>query len=223
MMFIYINILFMEYICKICVKKYASYNSLWYHNKTKHSIGSVKVDVKDVKVSVKDVKVENNVKVQKIKDCKYKCDNCNKYFSCRQSKYEHKKNICNNIKENKDIEEIMKLKLEIDILKLKLELNKTKPTNFKSLNKMLKDKNYNSNNIINSNNTVNNTINLIGFGKEKILESLSLNDKKMILSSKYHCIEKLIEISNCGNHNQFIQNLLEKNEIFSNKVYLRLN
>lgn len=132
-------------------------------------------------------------------------------------KYEHKKNVCNKIKlikdkERKDNEEkeIMKLKLQKDILKLKLELNKTKPTNFKSLNKMLKDKSYNSNNVINSNNTINNTFNLIGFGKENILETLSLNDKKIILSSKYQCIEKLIEISNCGNNNQYIRLVREK-------------
>jgi hypothetical protein len=179
----------MEHICKICIKKYASYNSLWNHNKRKHMMDSVK-------------ECKGNVKEKVIKK-KYECKNCKKKFSCRQSKYEHIKNICNNISSKKEKKEIIKLKLEIDMLKQ--EITKSQPTNFKSLNRMLKYKSYNSNNVINSNNTINNTINLIGFGKENILESLSFNDKKTILSSKYQCIEKLIEISNCGNYNQFIQ------------------
>ena len=188
----------MEYKCEICVKNYSSYNSLWNHNKKNHN---PKI-VKDVNNVIKNVKEKVNI----VKEKKYECDICNRIFSCRQSKYEHKKNICNKIKliKKKDNEEteIIKLKLEIDLLKLKLEL-KTNPTNFKSFNKMLKDKSYNSNNVVNSNNIINNTFNLVGFGKENILESLSLNDKKTILSSKYQCIEKLIEISNCGNNNQY--------------------
>ena len=38
----------MEYKCEQCNKQYASYNSLWNHNKRLHNI-SVKANVKDCK------------------------------------------------------------------------------------------------------------------------------------------------------------------------------
>jgi hypothetical protein len=84
--------MFNEYKCKICEKEYKSYQSLWNHNKIKHNT-AVKDNVKDVKDTVKDVK--DIVKTSK----KHICEICNKEFTSRQSKYEHKKNVCK-IKEN---------------------------------------------------------------------------------------------------------------------------
>jgi hypothetical protein len=38
---------------------------------------------------------------------------------------------------------------------------------------------------------------LVGFGKEEITELLTNNEKKLIMNSKYDCLEKLIEIVHC--------------------------
>jgi hypothetical protein len=71
--------------CKTCNKYYSSYQSLWIHNKKFHHT-NVNDNVTDVKVGVKDI-VKDNKKCER----KYICDMCQKEFSCRQSKYEHKK------------------------------------------------------------------------------------------------------------------------------------
>ena len=73
--------------CNICNKFYSSKSSLCNHNKKFH-ITYVKENVKDVKEIVKDVKDDV------IHHKKYICEICNKHFSSRQSKYEHKKNVC---------------------------------------------------------------------------------------------------------------------------------
>jgi hypothetical protein len=66
-------------------------------------------------------------------------------------------------------------------------------------------KNSNNNNNINSNNTINNiqnNINLIGFGKEEMVELLSNKEKRNILNNGLCCLEKFVEISNCGDHDK---------------------
>jgi hypothetical protein len=148
--------------------------------------------------------------------CKY----CNKIFSHKNSKWRHEK-ICK-LKNDEDKNIIInKQKHDIEILKLKLELEKEKKNNdksFKAINKMLKNRALNKVNVensnlnnscnTNSNNTtnniqINNTIQICGFGKEEILEYLLKKDKKKILNAKNLCLEKLVEITNCGNYNQF--------------------
>jgi len=94
------------FICKICNKRYASYNSLWNHNKRFHN-NNVKINNNNVKINNNNVKINNdNVKITndnvKINN---KCENCNKIFASRQSKWEHKKNktcfkLNNNITNN---------------------------------------------------------------------------------------------------------------------------
>jgi hypothetical protein len=113
--------------------------------------------------------------------------------------------------ETKQKEILLQLaKEEGKILQLKLKLQKsTKIDNItlKKLNKLLlernnKIKNINSNNIINNTQIINN-FQLVGFGKEEIIESLTNQDKKLIMNSKYCSLEKLIEIVHCGKYNQF--------------------
>jgi hypothetical protein len=126
----------------------------------------------------------------------------------------HKKK-CNKIKQKAEELEIEKIKLEqlkeeSKLLKLKIRLQNSKKIDartFKSLNKMLIErshKNINSNNN-NNNNTINNinNFNICGFGKEEIMEVLTMKDKKNILNQRYNCLNKLIEITNCGNYNNF--------------------
>ena len=44
------------FICKICNKKYASYNSLWNHNKRFHN-NNVKINNNNVKINNNNVKI----------------------------------------------------------------------------------------------------------------------------------------------------------------------
>jgi len=74
----------MEYKCKVCVKDYSSYKSLWNHTKKFHkpeSAGS------QLKVSKKSAESQQQVKT--VLDCKY----CNKSYTHKQSRWRHEK-IC---------------------------------------------------------------------------------------------------------------------------------
>jgi hypothetical protein len=105
-------------------------------------------------------------------------------------------------------------------LQLKLKLQKADKVDnitLNKLNKMLlkhnnRIKNSNINSTVNSNNTINvqNNFQLVGFGKEEITEVLTNNEKRLIMNSKYGCLEKLIEIVHCGKYSQF------KNVILTN-------
>ena len=111
------------------------------------------------------------------------------------------------------------LQQEKDILKLKLKLEKSEMIDnvtLKQLNKKLLERHnlikksminsninsHNTNNIQN-NNVINNTFQLVGFGKEEIVELLTMNEKKQIMNARMGCLEKLIEIVHCGDYNQF--------------------
>jgi hypothetical protein len=61
----------------------------------------------------------------------------------------------------------------------------------------------NSFNTINNNQQIINNFQLVGFGKEEVLETLTNNDKRVIMNAKYNSLEKLIEIVHCGKYNQF--------------------
>jgi hypothetical protein len=126
-------------------------------------------------------------------------------------------------KENKQKElEIILKKEEAKILQLKLKLQQADKVDNITLNKLnkmlLKHNNRIKNSTVNSHNTqniqniqnVNNNFQLVGFGKEEITELLTNNEKKLIMNSKYGCLEKLIEIVHCGKYNQF------KNVILTN-------
>jgi len=71
------------------------------------------------------------------------------------------------------------------------------------------NRSYNMNNSnINSNNgntthIQNNNVQLFGFGKEELLNHLTNKEQKNIINSGNLCLEKLIEITNCGQHNEF--------------------
>ena len=95
------------------------------------------------------VKVEENKKI-------IKCEFCNKIFSSKYTKYEHKKKACKIIKFNNN-NEIIKMKNEINELKQFIIQNcKIHPKKLQKINKELVN-----NNIINNNNTINNNNNTI--------------------------------------------------------------
>ena len=198
-----------EYRCLICDKDYKTYQTLWKHNKKFHN--NEKIICQDMSSKCQDVSSKCQVIV---------CENCNKQFNTRQAKSLHKKKckiFTNELDklnaENKQKElSLLLLKEEKEILKLKLKLeksNKIDNITLKKLNKKLLERNnliknstVNSHNQI-QNNIVNNNFQLIGFGKEEVVELLTNKEKKLIMNAKYGCLEKLVETVHCGKYNQF--------------------
>ena len=198
------------YKCNLCNKNYSSYQSLWNHNNNFHNNDKTNINNKSLT-----------------------CDLCNKLFKTRSSKSIHKKKCLNknnnqievlkeitkqrelDIKEKElDIKQKeLEIKLQLieeekELLKLKIESDNYNNLTIKKLNKKLKEK-YNliKNSTINSHNNTqniyNNTIQLIGLGKEEVIEVLTMNEKKQIINARYGCLEKLIQIIHCGKYNQF--------------------
>lgn len=74
----------MEYKCKVCVKNYSSYQSLWIHTKKFHKTPSAESQPK-----VSEKSAESQQQVKTVLDCKY----CNKSYNHKQSRWRHEK-IC---------------------------------------------------------------------------------------------------------------------------------
>jgi hypothetical protein len=165
-----------EYNCRHCNKKYYKKSSRWSHEQ------------KCVIVISNTNKINNEIKQKELELLV--------------------------AKEKKEI-----LKHEENILKLKLKLEKSEMIDnvtLRQLNKKLMERNNlikksminsNVNSSVNShNNTQNNIYNnfqLVSFGKEDVVELLTMNEKKQIMNARMGCLEKLIEIVHCGNYNQF--------------------
>lgn len=97
----------MENFCKICNKKYSSYQSLWIHNKKYHN-GN---------------KEQNEHKNTPEQNKNYECEYCNNFFSFYQSKWRHEK-ICK--KKNLTLEivnKIEKIEKEMQLLKTEPKIN----------------------------------------------------------------------------------------------------
>jgi len=204
-----------EYRCLICDKNYKTYQTLWKHNKKFHNnnnCNSIPIVSESIPI-VSIINIDKNT-----------CKICNKKYSSPQNRWKHEQKCKNNNKiftneidklnaENKQKElSLLLLKEEKEILKLKLKLeksNKIDNITLKKLNKKLLERNnliknstVNSHNQI-QNNIVNNNFQLIGFGKEEVVELLTNKEKKLIMNAKYGCLEKLVETVHCGKYNQF--------------------
>jgi len=210
--------------CKLCNKIYASKSSLCNHTKNIHTNNTYdcksKVSQSQSKVSQSQSKVsQSQSKVSQSESISYKCNFCSKEYKHKQSKWSHEQKCKNKInelcklkEENKQRElELQIKKEEKEILKLKLKLeksNKVDNITLKKLNKKLLERhNLIKNSTINSHNNIqNNVVNnfqLVGFGKEEVVELLSNKEKKLIMNAKYGCLEKLVETIHCGKYNQF--------------------
>jgi hypothetical protein len=156
----------MDYQCKVCIKDYSSYKSLWNHNKKFHNNSVIQSNT--------NVIPSNSSVIPKEIIVTYDCSYCNKQFKLRQYRWKHQK-ICKN-KDNMLInsDEILKLKNKIIELENKIGNNTVNNTN---------------------NGTINNITNNIkvSFGDEDI-EKISTKDKKKILNSGYCSLIKLIEL-----------------------------
>ena len=183
------------HVCSICHKKYSSVSSLSNHTRIKH-----------------DIRKHNMVKTH---NCRY----CNKEFGYQQSKWLHEQK-CKTIHEQKlkdEIEaqnKIVSLQKELEhkneIIRLQKKLLESKRIDnktFKAVNKILMDRSYNnSNNMTNSNNTINNnnnTYQILSLGNEELVNVLTIEQKKQILNSRMMSLEKIVEITHCGEMNQF--------------------
>ena len=164
-----------EYSCRYCKKIYYNKNSRWSHEqKCKHII-----------------KETNELDKLKEETKQKELDTKQKELDTKQ------KELLLQIK-----------KEETKILELKLKLERsTKIDNItlKKLNNMLMKRNNKIKNIntINNNQQIINNFQLVGFGKEEVIETLTNNDKKLIINARYNSLDKLIEIVHCGKYNQF--------------------
>ena len=142
----------MEYYCVKCNKEYASYQSLWIHNKKFHPINNKSIDKSD--------KLHDK-SIDKPKHKNYKCNKCNKNFIHYQSRWKHEKK-CKINKDDKN-NETKEINNKINILTEKIKILENKPTTVK--------------NIIQStqNETINNQLINIIVDKTKTIEKLKNN------------------------------------------------
>ena len=187
----------MEYYCKKCDKKYASYKSLWFHNYKFH-----KDDVTSTVTDVTENSKKNSENCENIKKNRKnvtknvtKCNNCNSSFNNRQSRWRHEKNCIKTIyKDDKSKDEtILEMKKEMDeykaeMAKLKDMLQKALKIHPKTLQKINKQLNNTNNGTIN-----NNTI-IIQLGKEDLTKILSTDEKMSILNRQAMGINDLVKL-----------------------------
>ena len=208
--------------CIECMKKYTTYKGLWAHKKSFHKN-------KQIKPNENKNTNENENKNENENEIKFNCNYCKRNFYDKYTVSRHE--IKCNYKPSEDIENLTKLKLELELTKKlvtnhdkeielinarnkelelritleKLLVNKCKmhPKTFSALNKILINKSINNINT-NSNNTVNNNYyNIIGFGHENLVDVLTQNEKKQIMRSRFGCLEEIIKIAHCSNYKQF--------------------
>ena len=186
--------------CSICNKVYSSKTSLSNHKRNTHGI-----------------------KKNKNNEC-YNCKHCNKEYSLYKSKWKHEKLCCiitnqENITSNvlvipdpikneieKLKEESEKQKQQIVELQNKLLTAKRLDTKtFKAVNKILMDRSYRNsqNNNVNSNNVINHNYQIFSLGNEELINVLTMQQKKQIMNSRLGSLEKIVEITHCGEMNQF--------------------
>ena len=189
--------------CEICNKTYASIFSLSKHKRMIHP------------------EKQDHNREKNAEDELYHCRYCkNKTYSNYKSRWKHEKK-CKPTPENKDniIEKIKeeneKIKKERDsykdkIIKLQDKLIKTHrltDKSFKAINKILMERSYYMNQSQNNNslNTINsnNTLQICNIGTEDVLNVLTEQQKKQILNARFKSLDKLVEMTHCGEYNQF--------------------
>jgi len=182
----------MEYKCLECNKDYASYKSLWNHNKNKHIDCQSKVSIN----GKSEVSILNT----------YPCRFCNKSYLHKQSRFNHEKKC-----KDKHITDTIILKKEnIQIKEEVKEQNKKIEQLETIVNKLSKT---NSNNVtVNGNiNTVNN-INSLGY--ENIHNNISEKDKMYILTSIMHKEYPITELVRKIYTDELLKN--ERNTLLTN-------
>lgn len=237
----------MSNYCQICNKPYASYQSLFNHRKRYHSNSTEKNVLSkcvknDNKLGCLQLKKDTNVIKNIDKD--FKCEYCNKsftrkytltrhYMTCKV-KYNYEEQNC----EPKIVENIKRTVLDIISKKVDSEtLNEIKNSITKlesdnvsmgnsnnvmnhSNNPITNDhsvKNNNSNNHSNNTNSIN--INLVTFGKENLLETLTEKEQIKILKEKRQSLNSLVKYVHCNEKFPQFQNVYV-NEPRGSEIYI---
>jgi hypothetical protein len=191
-----------KFLCEICENSYSSIQSLSNHRRMYHAI-----EQDDKRCKNKD---------DNLYHCRY-CENKYKHYSSRSKHEVNCKPVENEIEcvieENVKIkEENAQIKAECDVYKdkiIKLQDKLIKSTHlttktFKAVNKLLMERSYiNQSNNTNSLNTINNNLQICNIGSEEILNVLTEQQKKQILNARLKSLDKLVEITHCGEYNQF--------------------
>jgi len=148
------------------------------------------------------------------KATKYICNNCNKYFKFRQSKWLHEK-TCTKINTelnknelHKELEKKMEKQLEETEKKYKKEIENLK----EMLQKALKIHPKTLNKINNRLNNTYNNITIVQLGRENLSEVLTNKQKKFILDRQAMSLNHLVDMIHTSDkfkkfHNVYITNL----------------
>ena len=172
------------YICEECDKKYKHRQSLYNHNKKFHS---------EDKPNVNLVSTKCQPHINQMSTFKYTCKYCTKGYNINQSRWKHEQKCKINYNNNNEV-----LKKENELLKKELReikdqlldlMNKSCKMHPKTLQKI--------NNQLNNCNITN--INIVQFGKEDVMNTLSKKEKLKILNNGYQSFNKLIEYVHFNN------------------------
>ena len=199
-----------KFKCDLCKNSYSSIFSLSNHKRLYHPDN------------------QDPDRAKNFEDDLYHCRYCeNKSYLTHRSRWKHEqtckpkdKTVDQVLEENERIkQENEKIKAErieerdafkTKIIKLQDKLIKTNrltDKSFKALNKILMERSYYMNQSQNTNslNTINsnNTLQICNIGSEDILNVLTEQQKKQIMNAKFKSLDKLVEITHCGEYNQF--------------------
>ena len=159
----------------------------------------------------------------------YSCRYCKNEYSYPQSRWTHEQKCSEKEKQQTMTEEMERIRFENEQIRLENEriINEQKDEiirlqkklltskridnkTFKAVNKILINNSLkNSNNTITNNNNTNN-FQVCSLGNEELLNVLTVQQKKQIMNSKLMSLEKIVEITHCGEMNQF-KNILITN------------
>lgn len=171
-----------KYYCVICDKYYKSINSLSNHKRKFHNNDkpNLSQDKPDYQFDIS----QNGL---------YECRFCNKKYKHIQSRWKHEQKCKVEYNDEKEILQKENLELKKELKEIKQQMldlmNKTCKMHPKTLQKI--------NNQLNNCNITN--INIVQFGKEDILNTLSRKEKLNILNNGYQSFNKLIECVHFNN------------------------
>ena len=168
-----------SYSCETCNKNYASYKSLWNHNKKYHTSNLEGHNTFDNTYNTSHNTFDNTLHNTSLN---YNCKFCNKEFKNYQNRWKHETKVC-----KLKTSDTLFIKLEKTIQKNEVLENKIKELENKVNNKTINT--TNNNNITNNQNngTINN-ITINQFGKENI-NALTIKDIKQLIKNDNYLVD----------------------------------
>ena len=174
------------YRCEMCDKNYKHRQSLYNHNKKFHSNYNQNITTHNHLYN-QNVFKHNHLIINKNEPAsdKFKCKFCDKEFNHYQNRWRHQKKCKIDYDKNNDI-------LKKENLELKKEIQEMKKQMLDLMNKYCK---MHPKTLQKINNQLNNCniINIVQFGKEDVVNTLSKKEKLKILNNGYQSFNKLVE------------------------------